>query len=151
MKNILMSLVLLAITMFSMSAMIDLTHAAAPTMFTVNGSTTYEQKRITRIEHTLNFTQQAMPDEWDVTIWPQARFDKYVSETNTPTSIAFTFLGQDHTYINEYFLIWATDEQVQFVLAHEAGHMVCECKSEEKADAIAYAITGRHRPKLERE
>jgi hypothetical protein len=122
--------------------------AAAP-QFIVDGSTTFEQNRVARIERSINFTQVAMPDEWEVTIWPQERFDKFVHETKTPTSIAFTYLGLNHTYINEYFLIWATDEQIQFVLAHEAGHMICECRSEAKADAIARVTTGHSRPYLE--
>ncbi len=122
---------------------------AAP-QFIVEGSTTYERNRIIRLEQSLNFTQEPMPEGWETTIWPQDQFEKYVRDHNTPTGIAFTFLGLDHTYINEYFLIWANDQQVRFVLAHEAGHMICECHSEDKADAIARVLTGEDRPPLER-
>lgn len=114
---------------------------AAPTQFTVDGSTTFEQARITRLERSMNFTNQAMVDQWAITIWPEDQFENYVRDNKVQTSIAFTFLDSDHTYINEYFLVWASDAQVRFVLGHEAGHMICECRSESKADAIAYAIT----------
>lgn len=119
---------------------------AAPVHFTVDGSTTYEQLRIIHAEQSLNFTKQAMVDSWEVTIWPQDQFEKYVRDNKVPTSIAFTFLDSDHTYINEYFLIWASDAQIRFVLGHEAGHMICECKSELKADSIAHVMTGIDRP-----
>lgn len=126
-------------------------HSAAPTQFTVNGSTVHEQMRIARIESTLNFAQEAMPASWEVTIWSQGRFEKFVRDTNTPTNIAFTYIGDlNHTYINEYFLVWASDAQVQYVLAHEAGHMICECKSENKADEIARVLMGHSIPYLER-
>ena len=120
--------------------------AAAPTRFTVNGSTTYEQLRVIHAEQSLDFTKQAMVDNWEVTIWPQDQFGKYVRDNKVQTSIAFTFLDSDHTYINEYFLVWASDAQVRFVLGHEAGHMICECKSELKADSLAHAMTGIDRP-----
>jgi hypothetical protein len=123
--------------------------SAAP-QFTVEGSTTYERNRITRLEQSLNFTQEPMPSGWEVTISPQDQFEKYVRDHNLPTDIAYTFVGLDHTYINEYFLVWATDPQVRFVLGHEAGHMICACRSEEKADAIAHILACEDRPQLEK-
>lgn len=137
-------LVLLWLVMFIVGAC--LCFAAAPQQFTVDGSTTYEQLRIIHAERSLDFTKQAMVDSWEVTIWPQDQFEKYVRDNKVQTSIAFTFLDSDHTYINEYFLVWASDAQLRFVLGHEAGYMICECKSELKADSLAHAMTGIYRP-----
>lgn len=115
--------------------------AAAPT-FNVEGSTNFERAKVERLVNRLDFTHEAMPDNWQITIWTQEQFEAYAREHHVPTSIAFTFLGENRTYVNEYFLIWSSDQDVEFAMGHEAGHLICECKSEDKADAIARAMTG---------
>lgn len=131
-------------------------HGAAPTLVEIDGSTSWERARVLRLEQRLNFTQEPMVDDWSITIWPQEQFEKYVREHKLPTDIAFTSLGDTHTFINEYFLVWASDPQAEFVLAHEAGHLICECgdskgskAAEDKADEIAHVLTGFYRPPLE--
>ena len=140
MKNILLSLVLLAIAVFSMGAMIDFAHGAAPTMFFVDGSTSFERERLTRIEHTLNFTKVAMPNTWDIHILPKEQFEENTKRMKLNTISAYTFLPLDQTYINEWYLTYADDSAVRHTLAHEAGHMICACSSEQKANEIAWAI-----------
>lgn len=110
--------------------------AASPQVL-IDGSTSYEQARIMRLERSLNFTKEPMVSTWQITIWPGQQFDEYVRMHDLPTDAGFTFLGLNHTYINENYLVWHNDVDVQFLIAHEAGHMICDCRSEQKANEIA--------------
>lgn len=114
--------------------------AAAP-QFLIDGSTSYERERVIRLEKQLNFTNQAMVSTWYLTVSDSEVFNEYVQKHDLPTDAAYTFLGLNHTYLNEEYLVWHTDTEVRFLLGHEAGHMICECKSEDKANEIAYRLT----------
>jgi hypothetical protein len=116
------------------------TSAAAPTQFSVDGSTSWERTRIERLEHQLNFTKEPMLDTWGVHIIPVEQFEIAKRRYNLNTESAFTFIPQDQTYLNEFYLIYADDRRVRHTLAHEAGHMICGCTSEEKAEEIAYQL-----------
>lgn len=120
---------------FAMSAV-----AAAPTQFFVEGSTAYEQQRVIRLENTLKFSNEPMVSTWEVTIWSGEEFNRYVDEHNINTRFAFTYLGLNHTFLNEDQLVWHNDAFVRWALAHEAGHMICNCTSEERANEIAVQL-----------
>ena len=133
-NTVIKKLLVLALA-FAMSAV-----AAAPTMFFVDGSTAYEQQRIVRLEQSLNFSQEPMVSIWEVTIDDGKLFDDYVQEHGLPTESAYTFLGLNHTHLNEAYLLWHSDREVRHLLAHEAGHMICNCTSEQKANEIAEVL-----------
>ncbi len=114
--------------------------AAAPTMFSIDGSTSWERARLTRLERSLNFTKEPMPDTWNIHIIPEAQFHENVEKMKVTTESAYTFMPLDQTYINEAYLQYATDQMVRHTLAHEAGHMICACTSEEKANDIAFQL-----------
>jgi len=114
--------------------------AAAPTQLFVDGSTSWERARIERLEHQLNFTKEPMPDTWGVHIIPVEQFEIAKRRYHLDTDSAFTFMPQNQTYLNEFYLTYADDRRVRHTLAHEAGHMICNCTSEEKAEAIAYQL-----------
>ncbi len=140
MKNILLSLVLLTIAVFSIGAMIDLAHGAAPTMLTIDGSTSFERDRLTHLERSLNFTKVAMPNTWDIHIISKEQFEENARRMKLNTISAYTFMPLDQTYINEEYLTYATDSMVRHTMAHEAGHMICACASESKANDIAWVL-----------
>jgi len=116
-----------------------LVFAAAPQFF-VSGSTSFEQNRIVRLERSLNFTKEPMVSTWYVTIDPGEVFDENVKKLDLDTESGYTYLGLNQTHINEDYLVWHDDKDVRHLLAHEAGHLICECKSEEKANDIAYQL-----------
>ncbi len=113
--------------------------AAAPQVF-VQGSTSYQRNRVTRLEQSLNFTKQPMVSYWDITIDPGDVFLQNVKTLKVNTDSGYTTLGLNQTHLNEDFLIWHPDQDVRHLIAHEAGHLICECKSEEKANDIAYQL-----------
>lgn len=127
--------VLALVLAFAMSAT-----AAAPTMFSVDGSTNWERGRLTRLEQSLNFTKEPMPDTWNIHIIPEVEFQQTVQRLKMNTISAYTYLPLDQTYINEGYLLYADDRAVRHTLAHEAGHMICSCTSESKANDIAFQL-----------
>lgn len=116
------------------------TLAAAAPQFTVTGSAGYERNRIINLEQSLNFSRVAMTSMWRVTILSGNAFHYYTKRLNIDTESAFTALPFQETYLNEDYLIYANDIRVRQTLAHEAGHLICECSSEAKANEIAYQI-----------
>lgn len=114
--------------------------AAAPTQLFVDGSTSWERARIERLEHQLNFTKEPMPNEWDIHIIPVEQFNENINRFRINTESAYTIMPLDQTYLNEMYLGYADDHRVRHTLAHEAGHMICNCTSEEKAEGIAYQL-----------
>lgn len=114
--------------------------AAAPTMFSIDGSTSFERERLTHLERGLNFTKVAMSDTWEIHIIPEGQFEENVHRLKANTISAYTFLPLDQTYINEGYLTYADDSTVRQTLAHEAGHMICQCASESKANEIAWQL-----------
>ncbi len=113
--------------------------AAAPQLF-VWGSTNWERNRITRLEQSLNFSKAAMTSTWSITIIPGEDFQRRTEYLKINTASAYTFLQLRQTYLNEDYLIWHTDVEVRQTLGHEAGHLICECNSEQKANEIAYEL-----------
>ena len=114
--------------------------AAAPTQLSVDGSTSWERARIERLEHQLNFTKEPMPNEWDIHIISGEEFNANTNRLHINTESAYTFMPLDQTYLNEDYLMVGDDRRVRHTLAHEAGHMICNCTSEEKAEEIAYQL-----------
>jgi hypothetical protein len=133
------ALILVAAYMI-MAALLWQAFAAAPTQLFVDGSTSWERSRIERLEHQLNFTNESMPNSWDIHIIPEIQFEANIRRYNINTESAYTFLPLDRTYLNEFYLQYADDRRVRHTLAHEAGHMICNCTSEEKAEEIAYQL-----------
>ncbi len=113
--------------------------AAAP-LFLVDGSTSFEQDRVIHFERSLNFSKEPMVSVWSLTILPDDVFQQYVKDHNIPTETAYTYAGVNHTYLNEDVLLWQSDEVIRHVIAHEAGHLICECRSEDKANEIAVQL-----------
>src|SRR5207253_272351 len=107
--------------------------AAAPAFY-IHGSASFERDRISRLEKSLNFTQEPMVETWTVWIIPGAQFRESVHDMNLDTDSAYTILGYGQTYLNEDYLIYADDMRVRQTLAHEAGHLICACASESKAN-----------------
>lgn len=135
-NTVIKKLLVLALA-FAMSAV-----AAAPTQFFIDGSTSYEQQRIVRLEHSLNFSREPMVSIWEVTIDDEKVFNDYVQSHNLPTESGYTFLGLNHTHLNEAYLLWHSDRDVLFLLGHESGHLICSCRSEQKANEIAHMLVG---------
>ena len=113
--------------------------AAAPQVF-ISGSAEFERDRIMRLEHSLNFTKEPMVSTWYITIDPGNIFDENVQKLHLDTESGYTYLGSNQTHLNEDYLIWHDDHDVRHLLAHEAGHLICECTSEQKANDIAYQL-----------
>ena len=129
------------IKMLFLSLVLAISAFAAVPQFFVEGSTSYERDRIVHLENQLNFTKQPMVSTWEVTILSEEEFNAYVQEHDIPTGAAYTYLSMNHTYVNEAYLVWHSDKEVRFVLGHEAGHLICECFSEDKANEIATELT----------
>lgn len=134
------ALIFAFVLMTIITLMIGHVSAAAPTMFTVDGSTSFERQRLERIEHSLNFTKVPMPDTWNIHIISKEQFDENIRRWKVSTISAYTLIPLDQTYINEYYLTFAPDSMVRQTLAHEAGHMICNCASESKANEIAWVL-----------
>ena len=128
------------IKMLFLSMILSICALAAAPQLLVDGSTTFEQSRAKHFAESLNFTQVAMPTPWMITVLNQEEFENRVHDYGLDTRTAYTILEQRHTFINEYILIYGEEAQVRFTFAHEAGHLICECKSEEKANDIAYRL-----------
>lgn len=120
--------------------------SAPPSQFSVQGSTSFERSRLIRMEQTLNFTKVAMTGSWEVIIDPGEQFRANVQsmmENHTIdhfTDTAYTSLALQQTHINEDYLVTGEYDQIRHTMAHEAGHLICECRSEEKANDIAYQL-----------
>jgi len=110
--------------------------AAAPQFF-INGSQQWERNRISRLELTLNFTREPMPSPWTITILQEGEFDYQRDRYHLDTDTAFTVMQQQHTFLNEKYLVFASDDRVQWTLAHEAGHLISESTNEDKANDVA--------------
>ncbi len=86
-----------------------------------------------------------MPGWWRIVILSRADWDdaliRYHLEGRTAS--AFTVMNQDETFVSEEYLFFATDDRVQFTLGHEAGHLICSCSSEDRANQIARILTRR--------
>jgi hypothetical protein len=113
--------------------------AAAPQFF-IQGSTSWERDRLTQMEQRLNFTREPMTSTWEVIIIPGDEFRDNTRKFKVNTDTAYTILGLRQTYINEDYLVYGEDSQIRQTLAHEAGHLICQCVSEEKANDIAYQL-----------
>lgn len=135
MKKFLAVLMLCAVSAF----------AAAP-FFLIQGGTSLERYRIIRLEQSLNFTKEPMTNTWQVIIDSGNVFRDNVQQMlehhtiDHYTESAYTAFGLNQTHLNEDYLIYADDEKVRQTIAHEAGHLICECHSEEKANDIAYQL-----------
>lgn len=115
---------------------------AAP-MFMVSGGTSIERNRLTHVEQGLNFTKEPMTSTWQVIIDPPDLFRKNVQdmlkhhEMDHFTDTGYTSLPLRQTHINEEYIF---EDTIRQTMAHEAGHLICECNSEEKANEIAYQL-----------
>jgi hypothetical protein len=135
MKKFLAILMLCAISAF----------AAAP-LFLIQGGTSFERQRVIRLEQSLNFTKVPMVSTWQVIIDPGDVFRENVRQMmdhhaiDHYTDSAYTSLALRQTHMNEDYLTFTDDIRVRQTVAHEAGHLICECHSEEQANKIAYSI-----------
>jgi hypothetical protein len=111
--------------------------SATPSMLTIDGGTSWQRARIERLESQLNFTHEPMPNTWNIHIIPGTQFNENVKRLNVDTSTAYTFIQIDQTYLNEDYLTTAPEFRIRHNLAHEAGHMICQCRDENRAEAIA--------------
>lgn len=115
---------------------------AAP-MFMISGGTSIERNRLTHVEQSLNFSKEPMTSTWQVIIDPPDLFRKNVQdmlklhEINHFTDTGYTDIALRQTHINEEFIF---EDQIRQTMAHEAGHLICECTSEDKANEIAYQL-----------
>jgi Zn-dependent peptidase ImmA (M78 family) len=86
------------------------------------------------------------PDLWTIVVvcnvrtWDGLRIRYDVIRTNA----AFTFRNERITIVNAAMFDYAVSlAQAQFVLAHEAGHIICKCDDEARADAEAMKLLKR--------
>lgn len=114
-----------------------LTAAAAAPLLQVKGRGDYESKRLYRLASSLNFTGQPMVPTWRIVALSPEDWQDYLTRYHLEGRdlYAFSLLGQNVTFMNPEYL-FAEDDMVAGVLAHEAGHMICNCTSESKADEI---------------
>lgn len=116
----------------------------AQPLITVKGRTDYETKRVMRVAATLNFAGQAMVPWWDIHVTSEVDWQDLLIKYHLGSDLlAFTTLGPNQTFINPETMFASTDEQLAEVLGHEAGHLICNCSSESKADEIG-AILRKH-------
>ena len=134
----------LALSWFFSAANISTTQASSVSVIvTTTGSTSYEQNRIIRLAKNLNLdSQPAMPEWWNIQIMSGQEFEAMLVQNGIDglTYSAVSFLGQGKTIVNENYLTFADDARVEQTLAHEAGHLICNCASEARANEIASAI-----------
>lgn len=136
--------ILLAAVLILGSTVLNL--RSAPPQFFIQGSTSFERNRLIQMEQTLNFTKVPMTDTWEVVIDPgdqfranvQSMMDHHAIDHFTDT--AYTSLLLQQTHVNEDYLVTGEYDQIRHTMAHEAGHLICECHSEEKANDIAYVL-----------
>jgi len=109
----------------------------------VRAGTSYERIRVENLANSLNFTGQAMPGWWRIVVLTRPDWEDALKYYHLEgrTASAFTVLGQNETLISEDYMLWHGSEAVQFTLAHEAGHMICQCQSEDTANDIARILT----------
>lgn len=107
----------------------------------VTGSAAWERARVNRLARSLHFAGFPMTQWWRIVILSNEDWDEAVSKHDLNTGSAFTILQQRVTFVSESYLIYHIDENVRFTLGHEAGHLICECSSEDKANEIARALT----------
>ncbi len=105
----------------------------------VHAKEVYDFDRIKFLANRLNFAGQPMVSYWSITVldradWQEALL-KYKLEGKTET--AFTLMGWNETFVNADYIHYTIDSTVEHTLAHEAGHLICECKSEDTANKIA--------------
>jgi Zn-dependent protease with chaperone function len=80
------------------------------------------------------------PDNWRVVVvcspatWAEL---KLISPALERTDYAFTLRTLRVTFINSQAYDWVPESQMRFVVAHEAGHLVCGCDDEDRADREA--------------
>lgn len=105
----------------------------------IHAPTTYETNRLTDLTNKLNFDGQTMPRWWRVIVLRKPEWDGKMLEYGLvgKTDSAFTILGDDVTFLNEDYLSLASDEQLEHTLAHESGHLICNCSNEDTANKIA--------------
>jgi len=128
------------IKMLFLAMCLSISAIAAAPQFTIWGSTDYERNRLTRLEQSLNFSKVPMTNTWNVTIIPGEDFRRRVELLKVETDSAYTILQFRQTFMNEDYLVYADDGRVRHTLAHESGHLICECNSETKANEIAYQL-----------
>jgi len=105
----------------------------------VHAREVYDFDRIKFLANRLNFIGQPMVSYWSITVLDRADWQealrKYKLEGQTET--AFTLMGWNETFVNADYIHYTIDSNVEHTLAHEAGHLICECKSEDTANKIA--------------
>ena len=85
------------------------------------------------------------PDLWTVIVvcnvptWDKLRVRYDVMRTDS----AFTFRDEQITIVNAAMFDRVPLAQAQFVLAHEAGHIICKCDDEARADVEAMKLLKR--------
>jgi len=79
---------------------------------------------------------------WSVVILDEAQWKQW---GKTPHSIAaFSVIPGRVTFIRQGYILTHTPDQVVNVLAHEAGHLECNCESEERADELMVQLIDSH-------
>lgn len=106
----------------------------------VTGPTAYQRWRIHTLASELHFADEKMVPHWRIEILSTDDWDVAITRYKVQTWTAFTVLETATTYVSEDDLIFAHDDRVRQTLAHEAGHLICGCSSEETANAIAWRL-----------
>lgn len=113
--------------------------AAPLVQISVRGNEPADRDRVEFLANRLNFTHEPMIHYWQIVVlnkpdWQDA-LQRFHLEGQTET--AFSVLQWDTSYVNGEYIRFSTDGEVKHTLAHEAGHFICECRSEDKANEIA--------------
>jgi hypothetical protein len=104
-----------------------------------------QSRRVDELVKQLIFTPTTpRPSNWTITVPSQADWDKQVKTLNLQTATAFTFMNETNnaTFLNPDYVFNSKELQLLHTLAHEAGHMICQCTDEHFANDIAEVLEG---------
>ncbi len=112
----------------------------------VRAPTYYESIRIRNLANSLDFSGQPMVNWWRIVVLPRAEWEDALRyyHLEGQTDSAFTIMAQNETLVNEDYTFFAGTYRLRFTLAHEAGHLICQCQSEGRADSIARILTKKY-------
>jgi len=113
---------------------------AAPTTIDVESQTGMQRERVYKLAKTLNFKKQPMVDYWKILILSPENWEDSILQTKVNTKTAYTNLFLHETFLNSSALPYMNDWDIRHLLGHEAGHLICNCASEDTANRIADSL-----------
>lgn len=78
-----------------------------------------------------------LPETWRVELVQEGDWPKLTAEWGARTQTAFTVPTEHITYLRQSYVESATPKRLRHSMAHEAGHLACQCDSEAVANQWA--------------